>query len=85
MNDTTATRVTLSIEPHGGYAADQIQTDVTLTDLLELVESAIAEHGPDAVVVTYDPTNRYGAKYGRLSPIAGITAEDDDDDADRWA
>jgi hypothetical protein len=77
---TNTRRVILAAEPNMGYAADQIDTDMTLADLMALVEQAIEEYGPDAVVVTRDINNRYGADFGRLSPYDAINAADADDE-----
>lgn len=69
------TRVLLTIEPHQGYAADQVDSEATLGDLLDLIQDAIADYGADALVATYSPGDRYGAAYGRLAPV-GITTAD---------
>lgn len=60
-------RISLNVEGNLGYGPDQIQTSVTLADLLEQVQEAINEWGEDAEVVLYQSNNRYGANYGRLS------------------
>lgn len=60
------TNVQMNIAPHRGYAADQVveANGLTLAELLSHVEMAIEEFGEDAVVFTYDASNRYGASYG---------------------
>jgi hypothetical protein len=78
----SAARVILPISDNEGYAPDQIRTGITLLELLEAVEEAIAEFGEEAVVVTLDRDNRFGAGFGRLrlGPGEGICAADPDDD-----
>lgn len=72
-------RVQMNVEPHVGYSADQIETGTTLQELLEHVQEAITEWGADAVVVLNDPTNRYGAAYGRITCQYGMTFEPADE------
>lgn len=49
-----------------GYGADQIDNhSITLGEMLEAIQEAIAEYGDDAKVVTYQTNNR-GANYGSL-------------------
>ena len=60
-----ATRVTLPIDDNQGYGPEQIDTIVTLRDMLEGIQEAIEEFGEDAVVVL-DNGQRYGARYGRV-------------------
>lgn len=60
-------RISLNVESNLGYGADQIDSPITLADLLEQVQSAIEEWGEDAEVVVYQSNNAYGANYGRLS------------------
>lgn len=69
----TLNRVLLTIDPHQGYAADQVDSEATLGDLLDLIQDAIADYGSDALVATYSPGDRYGAAFGRLAPV-GIAA-----------
>ncbi|UXE04394.1 hypothetical protein SEA_FUNSIZED_23 [Mycobacterium phage Funsized] len=65
MSDTEPT-VVMSLDNNQGYGPDQVNTEMTLRDLLHAVEDAIAEHGLDARVVTKDSGNRYGARWGRI-------------------
>lgn len=60
-------RISLNVEGNLGYGADQIQTKLTLADLLEQVQDAIELWGDDAEVVLYQNNNQYGANYGRLA------------------
>lgn len=64
MCDTT--QVILRISSHEGYAPSQIETRVTLSQLLEEVEIAIEEYGGEATIVL-DNGQRYGASYGRIT------------------
>ena len=56
----------MSISPHQGYGPDQVD-GLTLNELADLVAGAIDEFGGDAEVVTYDGSQRYGAKYGTIA------------------
>lgn len=60
-------RISLNVESNLGYGADQIQTKLTLADLLEQVQDAIELWGDDTEVVLYQTNNRLGANYGRLA------------------
>lgn len=78
-----ATTVILPIQSNLGYSPDQIDTRVTLADLLESVQEAIREFGADAHVVTEDGMNRYGANFGALMSISGeVTISDANPDED---
>ena len=46
-----ATTVLMAHQGNLGYGAEQVQTGVTLADLLEQVQDAITEWGDDALVV----------------------------------
>lgn len=59
-------RIQMNVESNLGYAPDQIDRPVTLADILEQVQDAIAEWGEDAEVVLHQTNNGYGANYGRL-------------------
>lgn len=65
-------KVVLSVVNNRGYAADQVETQMTLGELLAVVEDAITEHGEDAIIVTKDEGNHYGAQWGALSPWTAI-------------
>lgn len=67
-------RVILAVDNNRGYGPEQVPTSMTLADLLALVETAIDEHGEDALVVTKDSGNRYGANWGAVSSYEDITA-----------
>ncbi|WP_109210591.1 MULTISPECIES: hypothetical protein [Microbacterium] len=78
---TDTDRVLLAVESNRGYAPDQITDSMTLRDLLNAVEQAIEEYGEDAMVVTHDGGNRYGANYGAISIYADtFTAVETDED-----
>lgn len=66
----TAEQVLLAVDNNRGYAPDQITDSMTLRDLLNAVEQAIADFGEDAMVVTLDGGNRYGANFGAISIYA---------------
>lgn len=76
------TKVLLHHEGNRGYGADQIETEMTLEALLEAVQTAIDEWGPQATVVTYQTNNQYGANYGSLSPWTTFSNPDADEDED---
>lgn len=61
-----AKRITMNIHANRGYSAEQIDGAMRLGDILAAVEEAITEWGEDALVVTHDTDNRYGANYGAL-------------------
>lgn len=64
-----------------GYAPSQIRTRMTLGDLLSQLEEAIEEFGEDAVLVTYQTNNRYGASWGKLDHHPGmITSAEEEED-----
>ena len=85
MNTTTARRVVLAVDNNQGYAADQVETRMTLGDLLATIEQAVADFGEDALVVTRDTGNRYGANWGRLDQWAEVAdADDEDGDSDEF-
>lgn len=73
-------RILMNISPNQGYGPDQVETRMTLSDLLAEVEAAIIEWGEDAVIVTRDHSNRYGAGYGRLDSLELFEDPESDDD-----
>lgn len=75
-------RVLLRHEGNLGYGSDQIETNMTLNELLEAVQDAIAEWGEDAIVVTHQTNNRYGANYGAISSWATFGGADPEDEED---
>lgn len=60
------TQVQMNIAPHRGYSAAQVveANGMTLAEIRSHIEQAIEEFGEDAVVFTFDASNRYGAGYG---------------------
>ena len=60
-------RIKMNVNGNQGYAPDQIESPIKLSELLEQVEQAIEEWGEDAEVVLHQQNNRYGANYGKLS------------------
>lgn len=80
-----ARTVLLPVDDNQGYAPDQIETAVTLQDMLEAVQQAIQEFGADAKVVVSNG-QRYGAGFGRLQafgrevPITDANPEDEEGD-----
>ena len=62
-----ANQVLLSVSNNEGYAPDQITGSMTLASLLQEVQQAIEMHGPDAMIVTMESGNHFGARYGSLS------------------
>lgn len=52
------TIVQMSIQPHQGYGADQIQTETTLGKFIEHLQEAAQEWGEDAKLITVDFSNR---------------------------
>lgn len=77
-------RIKMNISPNQGYAPDQIENPISLADLLEQVEQAIMEWGEDAIVVTRDASNRYGASYGNLAEGFDLFESADDNDEEEW-
>lgn len=64
----------LIVYPHSGYGPDQIdggKSELTLRRLRDHIDSLIEEYGPDTKVITYDPSNRYGAQWGYLDEPSG--------------
>lgn len=80
-----ARTVLIGVNDNQGYAPDQINTDVTLADLLSAVQDAIEQFGEDAKVVVSNG-QRYGAGFGSLEAYYGgevvisDAAPDDEDD-----
>jgi len=80
-------QVLLSVSNNEGYAADQITTSMTLGDLLRQLEDAIREYGPDAMIVTVDSGNRYGANFGSIltyeDTFTPVESDDEDEEDGR--
>lgn len=74
-------RVALTVEGAQAHGAEDVYTDATLGDLLDLIQMAVEEFGSDAVVVTRDVANRYGAMFGRISPVDAVVEIEDEEDA----
>jgi hypothetical protein len=64
-----ATILTLPVVPNEAYTADSVDTSVTLYELLEAIQDAIAHHGPEALVVL-DNGQKYGAQFGAIEPAS---------------
>lgn len=79
----TATRVLLAIDDNTAYSPEDVETTLTLRDLIDALEDAADEHGEDAIVVLNNG-QRYGASFGAFRTMGGeitdITAADADDD-----
>lgn len=83
MSNENTPRVLMSISAAQGYAPDQISDTMTLGDLLAAVQAAAEEFGEEALVVTIDANNRYGAGFGGISQWGDtFTAADPDGDDD---
>ena len=63
MNDT---KVTFNVNGNLGYGANQVE-GITLADLRDQLEAAIAEWGEDTEVVLHQANNSFGANYGGFS------------------
>ena len=61
----TQRTVLLAVEDNMGYSPEQVDTDITLGDMLRMIQEAIETHGVDAKVVL-DNGQRYGAQFGRI-------------------
>lgn len=87
MPTEAATHVILAVSNNTGYCAkgatDHTST-MTLRDLIDALEAAADEHGDDALVVTHDSGNRYGANFGCIDIYADTITlpEDEDEDSD---
>lgn len=57
--------VLLPISDNQGYAAEQVETHVTLQSMLDSIQDAIEQFGADAKVVLTNG-QRYGAGFGRI-------------------
>ncbi len=79
---TSGEGVTVRMHHEGnlGYAADQVDTSMTLAELLEAVQEAITEWGPEATVVAYQRNNGYGANYGALAQYGLFDQADSEDE-----
>jgi hypothetical protein len=60
-----ARTVLISIDDNRGYSPEQIETKVTLADMLASVQEAIEQFGEDAKVVLFNG-QQYGAGFGRF-------------------
>lgn len=67
---TESPTVALQIEANLGYSADQIDTHMTIAELIERLEDAQEEYGGEAVLVIHQTNNRYGASFGRIEAFA---------------
>lgn len=75
--------IAMNVLPNAGYSADQVSDEgISLRDLMAAIETAIHEFGEDAILVTQDSGNRYGARFGYLEKF-GDLFEDTDDDTER--
>ena len=77
----SAHQIVMNFNGNQGYAPDQINSKVTLADLLEQVQEAIHEWGEDAEVVLHQMNNGHGANYGSLAggyDLFDGTEEDDE-------
>lgn len=86
MTTKTSARVILNISDNQGYAPDQIATKMTLARLLEAVEEAIEDFGPDAQIVLNNG-QRYGASYGYIVDSGSaelFESEGDSEDGEDW-
>lgn len=73
-------RILMNHQGNLGYGPDQIDSPITLSELLETVQEAIIEWGEDAEVVLLQTNNGHGANYGRLySGMDLFSAEDYDE------
>lgn len=70
----------MNVSANRGYAADQVESRMTLGALLEEIENAIGMFGEDAIVVTRDRDNRYGASWGKLSTYDGLFDYNEDEE-----
>lgn len=77
-------RIKMNVEGNLGYGPDQIESSISLGNLLEQVEQAIEEWGEDAEVVLHQQNNRYGANYGSLAEGFDLFQSADDDDEEEW-
>jgi hypothetical protein len=64
--DMEQTTVALGVAPHRAYGASDVETQMTLGDLMRALEEAVSEYGEDARLVTRDDSNAYGAAWGHL-------------------
>ena len=77
-------RIKMNVNGNQGYGPDQIESPISLGDLLEQVQEAIMEWGEDAEVVLHQVNNRYGANYGNLVEGFDLFESADDDDEGEW-
>lgn len=79
----TATRVLLAIDDNQAYMPGDVETTLTLGELIAALQEAASEHGEDAIVVLNNG-QRYGASFGAFRTMDGeitdITAAGADDD-----
>ncbi|QWY84438.1 hypothetical protein SEA_KNOCKER_97 [Mycobacterium phage Knocker] len=74
--------VQMSVDNNQGYAPDQVNPSTTLADLRDAIEDAIEEFGEDALIVTKDTGNRYGARFGRLDGYGDMFTDPEADNDD---
>lgn len=71
--------IKLEVYPNAGYSANQaIENRHTLT--VGTLRSLLADYDDDAQIVTYDPTNTYGAKWGVLAADQWLDEIEDEDE-----
>lgn len=76
----------LKVNTNQGYGVDQINTQVTLGDLLASIEDAISQYGEDTKVVL-DAGQQYGASFGSIRDDGSgqlFTDPEFDEDADQY-
>jgi hypothetical protein len=81
-SDDEAPVVLLAVSNNQGYGPDQVEGSMTLGALRDALEEAINTYGEDAMIVTKESGNRYGARYGAVDIYAdtftGVDEEDED-------
>jgi deoxyxylulose-5-phosphate synthase len=80
-----AKTVIIGVNGNQGYAPDQINTRMTLGAMIEELQEAAEQFGEDALVVTADNQNRYGANFGGFQSYAGnLAISDAEPDEDEY-
>lgn len=85
MNTATEnqTRVLLAIDDNTAYVPEDVDTTLTLGELIAALQEAAEEYGDDAIVVLNNG-QRYGASFGAFRTMGGeitdITATTDTDE-----
>lgn len=79
--ERNTTRAILEISSNEGYSADQVPTALTLGQLMDLLDEAIESYGEDAIIVTRDAGNRYGARWGKIYADPIETQDDREEEA----